>query len=137
MNRSRKGIWESMTPNKEVWKSQKELGFQILYTKAELAGIEAAKAIVSVPMTVISTNQTWNVPDGVCGFAYVKIRPGTCAFARWLTKFKGAYRSYYGGIEISIHRYNQSMTRKMAHARAMAHVFCEAGINAHAYDRMD
>jgi hypothetical protein len=79
----------------------------------------------------------WEVDSGVCGFAWVSIRPATSSFARWLVKQGLAHKAYEGGLSIWISDYNQSMERKEAHARAMAEVFRAAGVNAYAASRMD
>lgn len=112
--------------------------FQALYEKAWQAGQVAASAAAVQPMVVSNgKGNSWYVPDGVCGFAWVQIRPATSAFARWL-KAKGLGRTAYGGgLQIWISAYNQSMQRKEAHAQAMAKVFSEAGYRAYADSRMD
>jgi hypothetical protein len=58
--------------------------------------------------------------DGVCGFAWVVVKPATSSFAKWLKKTGWADKAYGGGLSIWIGGYNQSMTRKEAHAAAMA-----------------
>jgi malate synthase len=74
----------------------------------------------------------------VCGFAWIKIRPATSAFAKWLVKTGKARPAYGGGLSIWISAHNQSMERKEAHARAMAKVLSEKlGINCYAESRMD
>lgn len=122
--------------------------FEELYERAWAAGVEAAAECTPTPMLV---QEHANVLDdsspvvktyapvmgGVCGFAGVRIRPATTSFARWLKKNQGWWKSYYGGIENSIHEYNQSMERKAAHAGAMAQVLREAGHNAYAWSRED
>ena len=113
--------------------------FRALYEKAEAAGRAAAEAAVPTPMVVSEhTGKSWYVGEGVCGFAWVKVRPGNSPFARWLRKtgkVRGA--AYGGGVDIWISAYGQSMARKEAHARAMAKVLNEAGINGYADSRMD
>jgi len=121
--------------------------WQELYDKALQAGREAAKACTPTPMVVqqhanmMDDNspvvKQWHVPDGVCGFAWVKIRPGNCPFANWLKKNKLGSKAYRGGVEIWISEYNQSMTKKETHAQAMSAVLREAGIDAWAESRMD
>jgi hypothetical protein len=81
--------------------------------------------------------QQWVVPDGVCGFAWVKVRPGNCSFALWLKKHKGGRTDYYGGIVLWVSAYNQSMEKKLAYARAFAGVVKEAGVDAYADYRLD
>lgn len=58
-------------------------------------------------------------PAGVCGFAWILIRPANCSFVRWLIKNKFATVAYHGGVSIWISDHNQSMERKRKHASAM------------------
>jgi hypothetical protein len=111
--------------------------FKDLYAKAWAAGVVAASAKVPEPMVVSGMGKSYYVSEGVCGFAWVKVRPGNSAFAKWLVKEKLARGAYNGGVDIWIFDYNQSMDRKEAHARAMSKVLKEAGINAFADSRMD
>jgi hypothetical protein len=114
------------------------LTFDQLYQKAQEAGNAAAAAMTPTPMVVVGNNFREVVYDGACGFAWVNVKPGTSKFARWL-KAKGYARpdSYYGGVCIWVSQFNQSVERKEAYARAMAHVFSEAGIKAYAASRLD
>lgn len=120
--------------------------FQMIYEKAMAAGKAAAEAKVPTPMHVVQTagfggpivKRYEPVMDGVCGFAWVKVKPATQPFAKWLKatgKVRGA--AYGGGYDLWISDYNQSMERKEAHARAMAKALNEAGIKAYADSRMD
>lgn len=120
---------------------------QALYDRALLAGVEAANACVPTPMVVTQHANPFDtrsavlfrdvVSDGVCGFAWVVIKPATSRFARWLKDRRLARTGYGGGVHIWISDYNQSMQRKEAHARAMARVLEMSGINAYADSRMD
>lgn len=122
--------------------------FSELYSKAQAAGVLAASGAKVAPMVVyeadvlsgqpVAGGKSWFVEDGVCGFAWVNVKPGNCAFANWL-KAKGYGRadSYAGGVCIWISDYNQSLQRKEAHAHAMAKVLSDAGIKAYAGSRMD
>jgi len=125
-----------------------ELEMSKLWSKAWDAGEEAAKAMVPSPMVVRQhanmmddsspVENEWFVADGVCGFAWVQIKPGNSRFANFLKKEELARPdSYLGGVSVWVSQYNQSMQRKEAHARAMAEVFRKAGINAWAMSRMD
>lgn len=121
--------------------------FEAIYNEAHKAGNDAAMTKVPTPMVVAEhanplddnspVRQAWLVNDGVCGFASVIVRPGTCAFARWLTKEKGARKSYYGGTELWISAFGQSMERKEAYAGAFAAVLNKHGIKAYSTSRMD
>ena len=119
-----------------------------LYYKAVKAGQQAAAKCNPTPMTVQQHaspfNDTspivkeWYVPDGVCGFAWVRLTPARGKFVAWLKlNGIGSGDSYAGGYSIWIHNYNQSMQRKEAHARAMADVLNEAGLVAYAESRID
>jgi hypothetical protein len=79
----------------------------------------------------------WYEDEGVCGFAWVTVRPATTGFARWLLKSKRARVGYHGGAQIWVHDFGQSMARKEAYARAFAKVLVEAGYSAVADSRLD
>ncbi len=122
--------------------------FQFIYDKAVTAGKRAGDAAVPSPMVVSQhenafddnspVKDAWLVSGGVCGFAWVNIKPGTSAFAKWLKKNDYARPdTYYGGVTIWVSDYNQSMTRKEAHAAAMAKVFTDEGFKAYSASRMD
>lgn len=121
--------------------------FSAVWEKARTAGMEAGSNFNPTPMVVSEADvfggrkpggQSWYVSEGVCGFAWVKVTPGTSAFAKWLVKNKIARKAYNGGVDIWISWFNQSMERKTAMAEAMAKVFRdELGINAYGDSRMD
>lgn len=125
-----------------------EQSFQELWNAAQAAGRKAAEACAPQPMVVVEADlmsgaplpggQSYYVPDGACGFAWIRVRPGNSAFARWL-KAKGLGRTdpYAGGVTVSISAYNQSVARKEAHAEAAAQFLRDAGIKAFAESRLD
>ncbi len=125
----------------------KDREFEMLYLNGRKAGLEAADRMTPVPMIVSEhsnmmddnspVKKSWYVADGVCGFAWVVIRPGNSPFANWLKKNKIADKHYYGGVSIWVSDFNQSMMKKEAYAAAMANVFSEAGIKAFSGSRMD
>jgi hypothetical protein len=154
--------WEalrSLTPVRRVNKQQdqemeqaigpveKKLTHEQLFNLAHAAGMAAAERFDPTPMIVqqhaIPLNdrspvvQQWVVNDGVCGFAWVVVKPGTCSFARWLAKEKGCKKAYHGGMSIWVHQFNQSMERKEQYAHAFAKVLRDHGVNAHPESRMD
>ncbi len=122
--------------------------FRELYTKAWQAGVEAATGARVVAMTVqqrsnvLDNNspvvQSWHVPDGVCGFAWIQFK-GNSAFAKWCKAQPDIRLSngYPTGKTIWISDYNQSMQRKEAHANAMAAVLRAGGVDCYAQSRMD
>ncbi len=111
--------------------------FQELWDKAKASGLLGGDGSTPVPM-IVSGYEDEPIMDGACGFAWVNVKPGTSAFARWLKKMNYARTdSYYGGVTIWISEHNQSVDRKSKHAAVMASIFTEAGFNAYADSRMD
>lgn len=122
--------------------------FEAVYNEANRAGFAAGEAAKPEAMVVAehvnplndasAVKSAWLVADGVCGFAWVKVMPGNCSFAKWLVKNRLARPGYYGGVEIRISAHGQSMERKAAHAERMAAVLSEKlGIKCYADSRMD
>jgi hypothetical protein len=122
--------------------------FSALFNKARAAGMAAADACTPVPMTVVDADpitsmpkaggKAYFVPDGVCGFAGVRVRPGNSAFAKFLVA-QGLARkdTYAGGVYMSCHAYNQSLAKKESYCDAFARVLEEAGVKASMESRMD
>lgn len=119
-----------------------------LYQLADKAGKQAAQATVPIPMVVCTHENMADdsspvvhrgvVNDGVCGFAWVNIKPAYSRFAKYLVANGLASKdSYEGGVSLWVHDYNQSMTLKAAYARGFAGVLRAAGINAVAHLRID
>jgi hypothetical protein len=126
---------------------KEKIDYAALYAEADKAGRAAAESIKPAPMVVseadvfgkrLPEGKSWYVSEGVCGFAWVSVRPGSCGMAKWLKEKKGArIDSYAGGMRLSISAYGQSMERKAAYADAFAAVLCKAGIRAYGDSRMD
>ena len=57
--------------------------FETLLWEADKAGREAARVHIPTPM-VVSGYESTPVMGGVCGFAWVSVRPRTSPFARYL-----------------------------------------------------
>lgn len=119
-----------------------------LFRQAYDAGMDAMNGTNPTPIVVgeaksILSNEidysrpTYTVSEGVCGFAWVNIKPANSAFARWLKKNGMARKSYYGGIDYWVSVGGQSMERKYAFAQAFARVLSDSGIRAYANSRMD
>ena len=88
-------------------------------------------------MTVSGGGQSWFVPEGPCGFAWITVKPANAPFARYLTSTRRAEKAYEGGVKVWVSAYNQSHDRKAAYARAFARVLVEAGVRAVAGSRLD
>lgn len=119
-----------------------------IFARAHAAGMAAGQGAKVQAMTVGSpttpfgntidySKETYHVPDGPCGFAWVTIRPANCTAAKYAKTTLGARAGYYGGIEISCRYFNQSMARKEAYCYAFAEVLTAAGIKASVGSRMD
>lgn len=131
----------------KAWRPGKELEMRELFEKAKAAGMAAGERAVPRPMVVyeadlggkpVEGGKSWYEAEGPCGFAWVNVKPGNSSFANWLKK-EGLVRgrSYYGGVDIWIGEFNQSIARKEACAAAMAKVLSEAGIKAYSMSRLD
>jgi hypothetical protein len=114
-----------------------------LYAKAHEAGMLAAEKCIPNPMGVVSIvdgkpQSLVIIEDGVCGFAWVNIRPARGAFVNYLKDLGiGSVDSYYGGYTIWVSDFGQSMTRKHEYAKAFARVLESWCITANAHARMD
>ncbi len=106
-----------------------------IYAEAHAAGLAAANQCVPVPMFVQGYKEP--IMGGVCGFAWVKIRPATGAFVNYLKKQGIGHKGYGGGYHMWISDFNQSMTLKEAYGAAFASVLCDHGLNAFVQSRMD
>jgi len=144
--------------------SKRDRDFQILLNNARIAGLEAVEKLIKsngvVPMVVSQhasplddsspVQKSWFVPDGPCGFAWIKIKPGNSPFANWLkkqTKDKGRRQfteillpegpAYSGGVDVWVSGFDQSVQKKETYAAAFAGVLHAAGIYAYSQSRLD
>ena len=120
-----------------------------VYREAFEAGLKAGNEVQVTPMIVGTetspfsniideTKQTYFVEGGVCGFAWVKIRPARGKFVQFLKdKEIGSKDNYEGGYTIWCHEFGQSLTRKEAFVGAFAKVLREYGIDAYGQSRID
>lgn len=134
-------------------KSEKETqlkDYQNLLDSAITAGEIAASNCVPEPMIVVQRESVWDdnspivevfepVMGGVCGFAWITIKPANSAFANFIKKqtYIQSNKAYKGGLSIWVSGYGQSMALKEAFARGFAKVLKDAGINAYSESRMD
>lgn len=130
-------------------KMETEADFKLVYEAAWEEGMEVGRTVKCEPMRVVQrvnplddsspiVREYPEVPDGPCGFAWVNIKPATSRFVRWLKKRDIGHRdTYYGGWTIWISEHGQSITRKSAHASALARALQAASVNAYSYSRMD
>lgn len=120
--------------------------FRDILDTAQAAGREAGASCRPTPVAFVASGLD-NKPlpgavpevvhDGVCGFAWVHIK-GNTAFGRWAKREGHAFTDYPSGLLLRVQgNYNQSMERKLAHARVMADVLKHHGIPAYAVSRLD
>jgi len=129
-------------------KERQEAMFKDLFEKAHEAGTAAAFLTQPVPMVVEEHRsmlddaspvvKQWYVPGGVCGFAWVSIKPANGPAAHYAVKNCGARPdSYYGGVSIWVSDFGQSMQIKEAYAQAYARVLADGGVKAYPMSRID
>ena len=122
---------------------------QIIYEQAHAAGMAAGNECTPTPMVVGQPTtplgddidyekDTYYVADGVCGFAWINIKPARGAFVKYLKENQiGRKDSYYGGYTIWVSGFGQSLARKENYARAFTSVLRENGLTAYNMSRMD
>ena len=124
--------------------------FRRIYDKADVAGMVAVNSCTPTPMVVqehanmLDDNspvaKQWIVAGGVCGFAWINIKPGNNRFCNWLKAVGLAKHSEYeGGVTIWVTHGGQSMQIKEAYAHAFARVIREEipELRVYALSRMD
>jgi len=129
--------------------------FRSICDKADAAGNEAVKQLTVIPMVVGQetslfsgeldhSKPTYYVEDGVCGFAWVSVRPANKGNTRLgkqeraLLKDAGfRLNDYEKTFQLWISQYNQSIQKKEAYASAFAEVLRETGLKAYSGSRMD
>lgn len=128
--------------------------FEEIFNEAHAAGMAAVEKLNVVPMVVAQhENQmndnspivkSWFVADGVCGFAWVNIKPGNSPFAKYLKTVEvpgilaqGHKDDYYGGVTMWVGGFNQSMQKKEAYGGGFAGILQQYGIKAYMSSRMD
>lgn len=117
-----------------------------IYVEAYEAGLNAGKDADTPKFIIgdaiglsdeIDYSKKTYILDGLCGFAWVNISPARGAFVNYLKSREVGSKSYYGGYEIWVHEFGQSVDRKTAFARAFAEVLNKHGINATIGSRLD
>lgn len=144
--------WKAMVADQAAAAEARKEAHQALFAQATAAGEAAAQAKIAtvIPMVVQEHENQWDdnspvvksyfVPSGVCGFAWVTLRPGNCSFAVWAVKSGYARKAYQGGVSFRVpdtKGYEQSLEVKEAYARSFAGVLREAGLRAYPQSRMD
>jgi len=130
-------------------------GEKAIYEEALQKAEAKAKLVVPQPMLVGTpktflgddidlTKKTYIVPGGVCGFAWVVIKPANGKFVKWLKANGIGAKNYGGGWNVWARPeftkntpLDQSLEIKEAWAGAFADALRENGINAYAESRLD
>jgi hypothetical protein len=109
-----------------------------IYAEAFAAGAEAGAKCIPRPMGVYQSDLAGNrlgptevVSEGLCGFAWVRIKPARGPFVKYLKDNNIGHLSLYGGWMISMGDccgMSQSMERKEAAGRAFVEVLKRNGI---------
>ena len=122
---------------------------QEIYSEAHSAGLAAGHGCTPTPMVVGTPTtplgndidyekDTYYVADGMCGFAWVNIKPARGKFVKFLKDNDiGRKDCYYGGYTVWVSEFGQSMHRKENYARAFTSVLRENGLTAYNMSRMD
>jgi len=122
---------------------------QEIYSEAHSAGLAAGHGCTPTPMVVGQPTtplgndidyekDTYYVADGMCGFAWVNIKPARGKFVKFLKDNNiGRKDCYYGGYTVWVSEFGQSMHRKENYARAFTSVLRENGLTAYNMSRMD
>lgn len=141
---ARKLFFEKIKQNK-VERDERYNSFSKIFEDAHNAGMEAANKCIPIPMVVqehenqLDDNsevvKEWLVNDGVCGFAWVEIKPGNCSAAHYVKK--NILQRKNARAIIFVNYFGQSMQKKQAYANAYASVLNNNGIKAYSYSRMD
>jgi len=118
--------------------TKKNIEHGLNFENALAEGIQAGKNAGVIPMAVYDKNNTYIVEGGVCGFAWLEIRPARGGLVTYLKKSGQGYYSEYNRCYIySIFHFGQSLTRKEAMAEAMAEYLRKYGYNVYANSRLD
>lgn len=119
--------------------TKKNIEHGLNFENALAEGIQAGKEVVPVPMQVIGSDRSYIVEGGVCGFAWLEIRPARGPLVTYLKKSgQGYYDRYNRCYVFPMNGYfGQSMTRKEAMADRMAEYLRKYGYNVYANSRID
>lgn len=131
------------------------LELQTVCDIADKAGLEAVRALNVEPMIVYQSTSLFSndvdrskpieyVEDGICGFAWVSVKPANKGNTRLgkaeradLEKMGFFKNDYEKNYQLWISQFNQSLQKKEAYARAFAKVLRQYGFDARVGSRMD
>jgi len=110
-----------------------------LYEQAHQAGMKAGGVSTPAPMILKGSDGTvYFVEDGMCGFAWINIKPARGAFVQYLKSIDAGFPdSTYGGYSVWVSAFEQSIERKEAYAKAFSKVLADYGIKSNVGSRLD
>lgn len=119
--------------------TKKNIEHGLNFENALAEGIQAGKEVIPVPMQVIGSDRSFVVEGGVCGFAWLEIRPARGPLVTYLKKSGQGYYSEYNRCYVFPMNgyFGQSMTRKEAMADRMAEYLRKCGYNVYSNSRID
>ena len=121
---------ETISKGKE--EKEKRLAiYKAAFAEAAKKAKEAGSSHTPTPMVVVEHENPLDdespvkkvyepVGDGICGFAWVVISPGTSSLAKYAKKYQGYYNYYHGGVYLRVSKYGQSYERKSEYAKTYA-----------------
>lgn len=136
-----RAAWRAKVADDAQDRADRDVAHEDLYRRAVEAGRAAAEACTPTPMVVQEhanplddsspvIKQYAPVMAGVCGFAWINVRPGNSSFACWLKRNDlGRSDRYEGGVRVWVDGYGQSYERKRAYAGGFARVLRDAGMD--------
>ena len=135
--------WKARITDEGVAREARKAGHAELWAKATQAANQAWHNANVREMVVSDGTQEWRVPEGVCGFASLIVKPANSSFALWLKANARTHKHYAGGLAVgsstlvSEDLMSQSYERKVAAIRAAVAVLRAEGINCGMWDRLD
>ena len=143
--------FKAMIADSKLAREERDQKFENLMSDLALTAEVAYKLAQPTPMVVYETaglsdapkpdGRSWYVSEGVCGFAWVVIKPATSSFAKYLARNKIGYKAYDGGWVLPMHYFiagmSQSLERAEAASMAVAKELRTHNINCFATSRMD
>lgn len=130
--------WKARVKDNAEEREGRNKAWTSLHNEAHEAGMKASEIHKPAPMGVTDGKNTYVIDGGVCGFAWVKVVPGGCSFARWAKKnIERASKGYPNGLQIWCPLSTQSMTTKEAYCDAYAKVLESRSVKAYSQSRLD
>ena len=107
--------------------------------EAHLAGLYAGNTALPTQYDVVNEKQEVidTLTDGLCGFAWITIRPARGPLVAHLKKMDIGDKGWNGGYEIWVSHFGQSYERKYAYANAFAWTLRQHGYDAQHGGRLD